>query len=204
MPAYRINDKNVLFIHIPKTGGTTIEAFLSAHGPMSLHGRGEKILRPYGSCWLPGHIPVQHFDASLLEVMFDRSFFDYVFMVVREPVERLKSEYRFARALGRMEARLPFGAWTALELGRTKLSPHWRSNHYRPQSEFQCFGAEVLRFESGMSSILATVSDRLALPPSGSIPHKRRSDELDITVSDATRARIRSFYASDYRVFGYP
>jgi hypothetical protein len=204
MPAYRISNKNVLFIHIPKTGGTTIEAFLSSHGPMSLHGKGEKILRPHRSGRLSGHIPVQHFDASLLEVMFDRSFFDYAFMVVREPVERLKSEYRAARALGRVEARLPFGAWTALELARAKLSPHWRSNHYRPQSEFLCLGAEVLRFESGMASILATVSERLALPPSGSIPHKRRSDELAITVSDATRARIRSFYASDYRVFGYP
>ena len=116
MPAYRISNKNVLFIHIPKTGGTTIEAFLSSHGPMSLHGRGEKILRPYRSSRLSGHIPVQHFDASLLEVMFDRSFFDYAFLVVREPVERLKSEYRFARELGRVEARLPFGAWTALEL----------------------------------------------------------------------------------------
>ena len=204
MPAYRISNKNVLFIHIPKTGGTTIEAFLSSHGPMSLHGRGEKILRPYRSSRLSGHIPVQHFDASLLEVMFDRSFFDYAFLVVREPVERLKSEYRFARELGRVEARLPFGAWTALELGRAKLSPHWRSNHYLPQSEFLCLGAEVLRFESGMPSILAAVSERLALPPSGSIPHKRRSDELDIMVSDATRARIRSFYASDYRAFGYP
>ena len=204
MPAYRINNKNVLFIHIPKTGGTTIEAFLSAHGPMSLHGRGEKILRPYGSCRLSGHIPVQHFDASLLEVMFDRSFFDYAFMVVREPVERMKSEYRYARARGRVEARLPFGAWTALELGRAKLWPHWRSNHYRPQSEFLCLGAEVLRFESGMSSILSAVSERLALPPSSSIPHKRRFDDLDITVSDATRARIRSFYAADYRALNYP
>ncbi len=204
MPAYRINNKNVLFIHIPKTGGTTIEAFLSSQGPMSLHGRGEKIVQPYGSCRVSGHIPVQHFDASLLDVMFDRSFFDYAFLVVREPVERMKSEYRYARALGRLEARLPFGAWTALELGRAKLWPHWRSNHFRPQSEFLCLGAEVLRFESGMSSILAAVSERLALAPPSSIPHKRRFDELDITVSDATRARIRSFYASDYQALNYP
>ena len=204
MPDYRINNKNVLFIHIPKTGGTTIETFLSSHGPMSLHGQGVKILRPYRSWRLSGHIPVQHFHASLLEAMFDRSFFDYTFLVVREPVERLKSEYRYARALGRVEARLPFGTWTALELARAKLSPHWRSKHYLPQSEFLCLGAEVLRFESGMPSILAAVSERLALPPSGSVPHKRRFDELNVMVSDATRARIRSFYASDYRAFGYP
>ena len=46
MPAYRIHNKNVLFIHVPKTGGTTVESFLETHGKMSLHNQGVKLLKP--------------------------------------------------------------------------------------------------------------------------------------------------------------
>ena len=40
MPVFAINGKSVLSIHVPKTGGTTVEKVLSQHGPMSLHSNG--------------------------------------------------------------------------------------------------------------------------------------------------------------------
>ncbi len=203
MPAYRINNKNVLFIHVPKAGGTTIETFLAANSPMSLYGRGKKILRPYHSTWVSGHIPLQHFHAGLLEAMFEPGFFDYVFMVVRDPLERLKSEYRYSRKLGRISSRLPFGAWARLELRFARLSPHWRSNHFRPQADFLCFNAEVFKLESGMDFILKNLSERLRLSVNYDVPHMRRSESIDIPVSATTAARIRKFYASDYDRFDY-
>ena len=75
MPIFRINDKNVLFIHIAKTGGTTIERYLETYAPINMHGRGRKILRPYPDTFFGGALPLQHFHGALLETMFDFGVF---------------------------------------------------------------------------------------------------------------------------------
>ena len=203
MPIFRIDNKNVLFIHIAKTGGTTIERYLESYAPINMHGRGRKILRPYPDNIFGGALPLQHFHGALLETMFDSGFFEYVFMVVREPLERLKSEFRHSRRIGRIETRLSFDAWTRLELTLAAINPSRRSNHYRPQAQFACLGAEVFHFEEGMTSILSRVCSKLGLPEPTDVPHERQSDEIPINVPPACRARVRRFYAEDYSTFGY-
>jgi hypothetical protein len=203
MPAYRINGKNVLFIHVPKTGGTTLAAFLAAYSSTSLHNRGVKLLKPIEGGALTRSLPLQHFHGRLLESMFAADFFDYSFMVVRDPLERMKSEYRHSGILGRIDARLPFGPWLSLTLGLSSLAPNIRNNHYRPQADFHCFNANVFRFEEGLQSIAARVATRLGVTTPTAVPHERRTDEAEIEVSRASLARIRRFYAADYETFGY-
>ena len=48
MPLFRINNKNVLFIHVPKTGGTSIECALSELSTMSFHSRNGKQVSEFG------------------------------------------------------------------------------------------------------------------------------------------------------------
>ena len=124
-------------------------------------------------------------------------------MVVREPLERLKSEFRHSRRIGRFETRLSFDAWTRLELALAAVNPSRHSNHYRPQAQFACLGAEVFHFEEGITSILSRVCSKLGLPEPTDVPHERRSDDTPIKVSPACRARVRQFYAEDYSTFGY-
>ena len=203
MPAYRINNKNVLFIHVPKTGGTTVESFLSSHASMSLHSGRAKLLKPCRGSALTRSLPLQHFHAALLEVMFAPDFFDYAFMIVRDPLERLKSEYRHSRALGRLDTRLTFGTWVQLMLGLAALSPNLRNNHYRPQTQFRCFNAEVFKFEDGMEHILAALSTRLGLPPPGNIPHERNLAGITFDVPPRIKARVRAAFDADYMMFAY-
>ena len=156
MPAYRINNRNVLFIHVPKTGGTTVEKILSQHASSNLHSQGGKLLKPCRGSILTRSLALQHFHAALLEAMFARDFFDYAFMIVRDPLDKLKSEYRHSRALGRLDTRLPFGAWVEVMLALAAVSPNLSNNHFRPQADFSCFSAEVFRFEDGMDHILGS------------------------------------------------
>jgi hypothetical protein len=202
MPAFRINSKNVLFIHVPKTGGTTVESFLETLGKMSLHNQGVKLLKPLSDSFLTGALPLQHFHAELLAEMFAPDFFDYAFMIVRDPLERLKSEYRHSRAFGRLETRLNFENWVRLMLGLAAFAPNLRNNHFRPQNQFKCFNAEVFKLEAGMEHILSSVCARLEIPASTSVPHeKKTAGAFDVT--PATRARVRTAYDADYRMFGY-
>ncbi len=203
MPAYRINSKNVLFIHVPKTGGTTVESFLEMHGKTSLHNHGVKLLKPVSNSFLTRSLPLQHFHADLLAEMFAPDFFDYTFMIVRDPLERLKSEYRHSRALGRLDTRLNFEHWVRLMIGLTALAPNLRNNHFRPQSQFKCFNAEVFKLEDGMEHILASVCLRLGIPAPEKIPHERKMTDSAFDVTPAASAKIRAVYDADYRMFSY-
>ena len=203
MPVYRIRNKNVLFIHVPKTGGTTVENFLETHGKVSLHNQGLKLLKPFSDSVLTRSLPLQHFHAELLEAMFAPDFFDYAFMIVRNPLERIRSEYRHSKSLDRIDTRLNFQHWVWMMLGLAAYAPNLRNNHFRPQSLFKCFKAEVFKLEDGMEHILASVCARLGIPKPEQIPHERKMTGTPFEVTPETKARIAAFYASDYQTFAY-
>lgn len=203
MPAYRIGNKNILFIHVPKTGGTSIEAYLESHAQPALHNNGRKLLKVFGSTALEPALAMQHFHADMLESMFPAGFFDYAFMVVRHPLQRLISEYGHSCNLRRIDSRLPFNTWAGLALSTSRLAPGISNNHFRPQSEFRCFGAEVFRFEDGIRSILQAIAQRLGLPEPSETPHEKRSSMMCAGVSARVCARVAAVYEGDFRSFGY-
>lgn len=203
MPVYRISGRNVLFIHVPKTGGTSVEAFLGSHAEPALHNRGTKLLRPVRENFLLPSLPMQHFHAALLESMFPAGFFDYAFMIVRHPMQRLISEYGHSRALHRIDAVLPFGLWGHMLLNVRAMAPAISNNHYRPQHEFRCFDAEVFRFEDGIPHIMRQVAARLGLPEPELAPHEKRSSMRIAQVPPSLSARVARVYAADYAAFGY-
>jgi hypothetical protein len=203
MPVYRINGKNILFIHVPKTGGTSVERFLSLHSDASLQSEGKKLLKPTRGGLMSRSLPLQHFHAEILRNMFSSTFFDYAFLIVRDPLQRLASEYRHSVNLGHVDAKLGFNSWSALMLALACFAPHLRNNHFLPQFEFHCFDAEIFRFEDGMDSILIRLAERLGVENPRNIPHERKVDFADVTVSTATEARVKRVFAKDYASFGY-
>ena len=124
-------------------------------------------------------------------------------MIVRDPLERMKSEYRHSRALGRLDTRLHFEHWVRLMFGLTAFAPNLRNNHFRPQSQFKCFNAEVFKLEDGMEYILASVCTRLGIPAPGKVPHERKMTDSAFEVTPAAIAKVRTIYDADYRMFAY-
>ena len=203
MPVYRIHGKSVLFIHVPKTGGTSVENFLRQHGPEGLHSRGAKLVKPAKGSALSSHVPLQHFHAELLQAVFPQGYFDYAFMIVRDPVARLRSAYMHSRELGRPEGQLTFDHWTRLMLPLAARLPYLRNNHLRPQAEFECFGAQVFRFEEGVDSIIGRVAERLGLAAPEVIPHARRGAPAPGEVTPGLQARIWAHFRQDFEKYGY-
>ncbi|MBL8790268.1 MAG: sulfotransferase family 2 domain-containing protein [Rhizobiales bacterium] len=203
MPIFRVQDKNVLYIHVPKTGGTSVEAVMGHLAPLGMHNKGKYLVRPARWCPLARSVPFQHFHRAWLEEIFAPGFIDYAFMMVRDPVERMKSEYRHARARNRTIARLSFDNWLALSLNLARVSPHYSNNHFMPQASFECLNADVFRFEDGLMKALRRVSDRIGIGCPNDIPHERRGGDMDISVSRRSRELVRSFFAPDYERYGY-
>ena len=106
MPVAVVNGRSVLFVHIPKTGGSSVERYLSRHGSVLLQGNG----RDAGL-----RCSAQHLHAEALASIDAADGHDWSFTIVRHPVARLVSEYRYQmRKPGWLRSRLSFAGWLSL------------------------------------------------------------------------------------------
>ncbi len=195
MPVAVINGRCVLFVHIPKTGGSSVERFLSEHGPLLLKGHG----RAAGL-----RCSAQHLHAEALGAIHEAQGYDWAFTIVRHPVARLVSEHRYEmRKPGWLRSRLSFSGWLALALARRAADPWYRDNHFRPQHAFILPGMEIMRFEDGVDACLRRIAARLGVPaPTRSIREKV-SPHTPISLTARVLARIGQAYESDLDQFGY-
>jgi hypothetical protein len=201
MPVFVINGKKILFIHVPKTGGTTIERVLSQHGPMSLHSNGSCFRDQFRGGWLSKPVPLQHLHGALLGRLLLPCQFDLVFMLARDPVQRMISEYRHARELRRPEALLSFSAWLRICLNLASIDPSFRNNHFRAQADYHVEGAKIFHFEDGIIPCLDEISANLNLPKFESLPHERRSRSFAAEPSSRDVELIQEAFAADYGLF---
>jgi hypothetical protein len=216
VPLARINGKLLFFAHIPKTGGTSVEAYLRAKGALALHGAGEG--------W--SSTPLQHLQRAAYEEILPPGSYDHGFAILRDPVARLVSEFRMRveprgarlRPLGwlrvarnfaigrktygaRIQRRLEyldFDAWVDRVFAAFARDPYYRSNHIRPQHEFIAPGHRLFRFEHGLDPVFRWIDAVTETPPVAGAFHERRSAPLDVSMRPETLRRIRAFYAADF------
>lgn len=195
VPVIRISDKQVLFIHVPKTGGSSIEARLAQFGSVQL---GARDLRTSFPC------SPQHFHRALLEQLFRASDFDWAFMVVRHPVSRIVSQYQYQTRKRRLlRPALPFSSWLRKALLMRRMNPYLRDNHMRPQHEFEAFGAEVFRYEDGLEAPLEAFGRAVGVPAEGALDRHKQSAPANVEPSTADVRLIRRAYAEDFERYGY-
>ncbi|WP_255207567.1 sulfotransferase family 2 domain-containing protein [Mycolicibacterium sp. PAM1] len=223
MPILDSHAKKVLYIHIPKTGGTSVEHLLRSYG-------GSLTLYSPRRAGLP--CAPQHFHGEMLNELLglnddadDREHnFDFVFMTVRHPVSRLLSEYRHQRTMHQRRAAdaskyrrlwaknrpvadmLSFDHWCRYALMRCARDPFFSNNHLRPQVEFSVWDPVVYRLEDGLEPIRQRLDEILGSP--GSLPREPRKLSTDRSgrLSDlriTTRRMIQSEYARDFSTFDY-
>ena len=201
MPLFTKADRSALYIHVPKTGGTSIEQFFIANGFAAdyLDTGGTKSLNPFRRC------PPQHMHAEQLLAILRPARCGYIFATVREPLGRVISEYRM-RARGHAEfPRLP--AWLDQSLKRYADEPFILDNHLRPQVQFMIPGCEVFRQEDGFGAELVDRFERQMQTQfeRRTFAHNKPPKQVDVPPEDiaAIRRRVRDFYWEDYAAF-YP
>ncbi|WBL31701.1 sulfotransferase family 2 domain-containing protein [Sinirhodobacter sp. HNIBRBA609] len=195
MPAFALPGARILFIQIPKTGGMAMDAAFNAFGAMKL----DEVANP------EQRNRMRHLHAAEIDALFDLSHFDYVFAVVRNPIERMLSEYRYqCRKPGlHLAPALGFDHWLQYSLFRRSLDKGYRDNHFRPQSEFIVPGCEIFRYEEGLERPLARIKEMTGHDLSSGLSVRNISPRRDVVPSPASLARIARAYSSDFDAFGY-
>ncbi len=192
MPLYRNGGNIVFFVHIPKTGGTTVEFALSAAGAAeALRFKGK---RRYSKSTL------QHMHASVYREAVPREFYDWSFAIVRNPFDRFASEYKMkvidAGGTDDIES------WAETNFERFGEFPYARDNHIRPQHEFLTDHLDVFRFEDGLDAPIAAAVDRLGLGMP-EIPHAQKGSPGRPRATRRAVELIADFYAADFDQLGY-
>lgn len=215
MPILRTHGKLMLFAHVPKCAGTSIEGYLGRR-----FGRHALAFLDSGHYSQPPALrwsqsSPQHIDAVSLRWLFPESFFDASFAMVRHPAARLRSVFLFQRDI---ERRLPsnssFSAWLETIPDSWDRGPWALDNHTRPMSEIVPEEAEVFHLEAGTAPLVAWLDDQV-----GNTKGERKiaarhsfSDRLeatghtagpDVKLSRADCAWIATLYGEDYARFGY-
>lgn len=181
-----------IFIHVPKTAGTSIA--------MALFGEGSR------------HVPYFEFERANAKKF--RRFFKFAF--VRNPWDRLVSTYSFLRrgGMGGQDARwsernMPqypdFGSFVRGWLNEQNI---WSWVHFFPQSHFvmSADGVVMVDFIGRYERIdqdFEYVARRLGLEVQ--LPVMNKSNHLDFKscYDDETREIVRRVYARDIEAFGY-
>jgi len=161
MPIYRIANRLVLFVHVPKCGGSSVERWLGGEAQAEAFVDKNFSRRARRRNWTRGS--PQHADAATLARLFPRPFFDYAFAITRHPEDRIVSEYRYRRGAGRLHGRLGFSDWLEVVVGATRADPHAFDGHLRPQCAFLPENCRVFRLEDGLEAAMRSVAADLDL-----------------------------------------
>ncbi len=200
MPVFIKDQRRVLFIHVPKTGGTSVEFFFEKNGwHTSFIDRGGD-----GSLVSVMKCSPQHLHGAQLQTIFRLRGFDYIFMTVRHPVDRLVSEYRMRAVM--QEKIQDIDTWIADVFAKYPGNNFMIDNHIRPQSEFWLPGCEVYRQEDGFGEqwvSLLSQRARIAFDHRAVEVAMRFPNVAQQQPSAESLRRIHQFYAKDFEQFGY-
>jgi len=189
MPVFTKDDQKILYVHVPKTAGSSVLNLFKDNGyEISYFDEGS--VRPF-----KGLCGSQHIHTELIKEEFDLSEFSYIFSIYRDPVDRLISEYTWRCSKGGQ--RYPsLKYWVELIFDLYDQDNYVNDNHIRPQNEFYFDECDVYDFNS-ISSLPKKLSEKINLNISKELGYTN-SSKYKYELTDRCKNIIMEFYNSDY------
>lgn len=207
MPLYQYRkgeqERTLLFIHVPKTGGTSIEAFFRGIGFTGYFDPPTYMpVRPYLK------VPPAHYDYAALTRLFNLDSL-YSFAIVRHPVKRMISEYKWNVEKSTDAAKIShmdFGQYLRLRLEQYRRDDNVAAGHFKPQVRFVGDKvSKIFKYEAGLDSIVRHVLRDVGLNSEGlpPLPTINNSTSRTVVPTASDLALIGEVYAEDFAAFGY-
>ncbi|MDV6253340.1 sulfotransferase family 2 domain-containing protein [Vibrio sp. EA2] len=195
MPLFKNDDKNwVNFIHIPKTGGTSVEYMLSDDYDMMLFSKNDRVL----------NVTPQHLDKEKINILGLDKLGPLSFCIVRNPIERFISEYKYRMSIGARHYKvLDVNSFLDISIQRYNKNPNVFDNHIRPQVDFLLEHTKVYKFESELSNIASVLSEEFQFSNVKNISHEKKSKSRSLNLSNESIHKLKEFYKKDFETFNY-
>jgi len=211
MPVYSIDVNgrrfDLLNPHVPKTGGTTVESFFHKLGFSVALGKENAAIRDIMRC------PPQHYHYDILDKLLILKNIQYSFIVVRHPLNRLLSDYKWAMTKSTMsDSHIQFDEWVDHVFKNYNLDRNYLANHIRPQYFFNGPHIhKVHKYEDGLENVLLQVMSAIGITFQGDFRLEKLNTSQDyndiyaenIEIKSLTKEKIMKFYKRDFKEFGY-
>lgn len=204
MPLFLSNDKAILFLHVPKCGGTSVVEIFLANG--------------YSAQLQMTGLPVQsslttspqHQTCAALKSLINFGNLSDVFILARSPYQRIVSEFNWAFRGTKPRNRPNFSKWVVESLSLAAQDPLYSDSHFRPAIDFldERIPAKVFRLEDGLGLIAECFLSRPQKSASITIAHRNNSgsmpySEHNIQFSPEALSAVNEFYYYDFVALGY-
>lgn len=209
MPFFRTPRGLVLFAHVPRCAGSSVENYLEARfGRLAFLDRGH-YEQPAGYRW--SCVSPQHLDKSSLNRLIPQDYFADSFAVVRHPVARLESVYLYHLHWTQLiPASTSFEQWVSQLEIRRERDYGYLDNHACRIVDLVPEGCRFFRLEDGLSKLEQWLDEVAGSPWPLHIEHLHRVEQLtgEAAPSPVHRTRrsvemIFRMYRDDFNFFGY-
>lgn len=198
------NSLSILFLHVPKCGGSSIVELLSASKFLpQLQLRG----LPIQDCL---YASPQHQTSSVLQNLINIKNLTDIFILVRNPYERLKSEYKWKFRDTPTNIQPDVNEWVLESLKLSSEDPLYNDNHFRPAIDFIEINmpCRIFRLEEGIEMIAEFYLHEDRLIHLANKIHEKDSSKfsnkpLELNFNNASLNAINHFYRDDFSAFGY-
>ncbi|WP_373353495.1 sulfotransferase family 2 domain-containing protein [Pseudoroseicyclus sp. CXY001] len=208
----------LIFIHVPKTGGTSVAEALAPVGTGAGFGAGAALRRALpgrldpGTAWFQMHDPARLVRAKLGPEVW-QSYRSFAF--VRHPYAHARSHYAYIQTYRYRRWQQIAKALSFESFLRWRLAgpPHWAKSRtglfarlpdqawFLTDGEGRVIVDRVGRFER-LAEDLAEICADAGLP-APALPHLRAGSGAGPEISDEAKALVQRLYARDFELFGY-
>ena len=197
------DEQSILFLHVPKSGGSSVVKLFQDNGYRStIEMRG----LPSQECL----VSPQHQTCENLKSMIKLDKLTDIFILTRNPYTRVKSEYNWHFRNTKSWERPDINEWITEALKAASIENEYQDNHLRCSSDFVDLSSpcKIFKIEDGMEFIAEFFLQKSGSLMSIQIPHEKEGSQLRLggskkELNSCSIDAINHFYKKDFEAFGY-